>query len=385
MAAIAPCLLVVDDEEAIRSLLARVLNRGGYENVQTAASDREARKLLAAGDIDLVLTDVQMPGSSGLELLTYIHEEMPGIATLLVTGVDDAALADKALALGAYGYMIKPFRQSEVLIGVSNALRRRTLEHENQTQRDQLQETVERRTAQLSDTIVKLELSEKSLLVSRAETINRLAVAGEFRDEETGFHVARMSRYCEILADRCGATELRRTIREASSLHDVGKIGIPDSILLKPGALTREERTAMEAHAGIGHRMLMGSASPLLKLAAEIALTHHEKVDGSGYPQGLSRDKIPQAGRIAGVADVFDALTSNRVYRAAFSVGEAVEMMNKDAGIHFDPDLLSTFWDVLPQVLAVKREYEPGGSAVKGVTLPTGEPAAAASLTSMNA
>ena len=358
MAAAQPCLLVVDDEETIRSLLVRVLKRGGYENVRAASSDEEARELLAEADVDLVLSDVQMPGSSGLELLNYMHDALPGIATLMVTGVDDAALADKALALGAYGYIIKPFRQSEVLIGVSNALRRRALELENQRQRDQLQETVELRTVELSDTIVKLELSEKSLLVSRAETIERLAVAGEFRDEETGFHVARMSRYCEILARRCGDGDLQRTIREASSLHDVGKIGIPDSILLKPGALTPEERTAMEAHAEIGHRILKESASPLLRLAAEIALTHHEKVDGSGYPRGLAGAEIPQAGRIAGIADVFDALTSNRVYRPAFSVEEAVETMTKDAGTHFERDLLSVFWDVLPKVLEVKREYE---------------------------
>ena len=365
MVAVQPSLLVVDDEETIRSLLVRVLKRGGYENVQSAASDADARELLVADDVDLVLSDVQMPGSSGIELLNYMHDEFPRIATLMVTGVDDAALADQALALGAYGYIIKPFRQSEVLIGVSNALRRRTLELENQTQRDQLQETVERRTAQLSDTIVKLELSEKNLLVSRAETIERLAVAGEFRDEETGFHVARMSRYCEILAGRCGDAQLRTAIREASSLHDVGKIGIPDSILLKPGALTPDERTIMEEHARIGHRILKESASPLLKLAAEIALTHHEKVDGSGYPQGLVGDEIPLAGRIAGIADVFDALTSNRVYRPAFSVEEAVEMMKKDAGTHFEPDLLETFWEVLPEVLAVKREYEPDQSVLQ--------------------
>ena len=373
-------LLVVDDEETIRSLLVRVLKRGGYENVRAAASDGEARELLAAADVDLVLSDVQMPGSSGLELLNHMHEEFPGIATLMVTGVDDAGLADKALALGAYGYIIKPFRQSEVLIGVRNALLRRDLELENQAQRDQLQETVERRTVELSDAIVKLELSEKNLLASRAETIERLAVAGEFRDEDTGVHVARMSRYCEILANRSGNDELGRTIREASSLHDVGKIGIPDSILLKPGALSSEERTAMEEHARIGHRILKESASPLLQLAAEIALTHHEKVDGSGYPQGLAGDEIPQAGRIAGVADVFDALTSNRVYRPAFSVKEAIAMMKRDAGTHFDPDLLTTFWDVLPEVLAVKQEYDPEGLAVdeRSATVALGEPAVTA-------
>jgi putative two-component system response regulator len=352
-----PNLLIVDDEKAIQALLVRVLNRGGYGNVRTASSADEARGFFAAENLDLVLVDFQMPGDSGLELLHEMHDTMPGVATLMVTGVDDAELADKALALGAYGYIIKPFRQSEVLIGVSNALRRRELELENQQHRDLLKETVKSRTAELWETIVKLELSERSVRTSRAETIERLAVAGEFRDEETGLHVARMSRYCEILARRCPNEELHNTIREPSSLHDVGKIGIPDRILLKPGALLPEERSIMEEHASIGHRILDGSADPLLRLAAEIALTHHEKFDGSGYPRGLVGDEIPLPGRIAGIADVFDALTSDRVYRRSFSLPDAIDIMKQDSGAHFDPALLAMFWAVLPQVLVVRDEY----------------------------
>jgi putative two-component system response regulator len=165
-----------------------------------------------------------------------------------------------------------------------------------------------------------------------------------------------MSRYSEILAERCAPDELCRQIREASSLHDVGKIGIPDRVLLKPGPLTRDERMVMEEHPLIGYRILGGSDSPLLKLAAEIALTHHEWVDGSGYPNGLSGEAIPLAGRISAIADVFDALTTNRVYRRSFPLVEAVEIMKKESGTHFDPDLLSAFWEVLPQVLAVEHE-----------------------------
>jgi putative two-component system response regulator len=354
---IQPNLLVVDDEEAIQGLLKRILRRAGYENVRTASSTEEARRSLATVATDLVLTDMQMIGGSGLELLMYVHDAMPGVATLMVTGNDDAVLADKALSLGAYGYIIKPFRESEVLIGVSNALRRRHLEIENQSQRDHLEETVKLRTADLSEAIKLLELSERSVRVSRTETIDRLAVAGEFRDEETGLHVARMSRYCQILARACGAKSLVSSIQEASSLHDVGKIAIPDSVLLKPGALTPEERKHMELHAEIGHRILDGSESPLLELAAEIALTHHEKVDGSGYPNRLLGDEIPLSGRIAGIGDVFDALMSDRVYRKAFPLPRVMEMMKKDAGTHFDADLLTTFWDVLPEVLAVRTEY----------------------------
>jgi putative two-component system response regulator len=349
-------VLVVDDEEMLKTTLVRLLTNAGCGKVSTASSGDEARTLLAAEDIDLILTDMQMPGGSGIELLTYVHDTMPTVATLMVTGVDDANLANKALALGAYGYIIKPFRQSEVLIGVSNALRRRHLEIENMAHRDRLEEIVKERTTDLWAAIVKLETAEKDVLTSRTETIERLAVAGEFRDEDTGFHVARMSKYCEILARAAGEENLAATIREASCLHDVGKIGVPDGILLKPGPLLPGERATMQKHAEIGYAILSGSASPLLNLAAEIAITHHERFDGAGYPNHLAGDAIPLAGRMAGIADVFDALTSNRVYRKAFPLMEAVEMMKEEAGAHFDPDLLSTFWDVLPEVLAIELE-----------------------------
>ena len=352
-------VLIVDDEDVMQVMLLRILKGAGCRQILTASSGAEARSLLETEQIDLILTDMQMRGESGIELLAYVHDRMPGVATLMVTGADDARLADKALALGAYGYIIKPFRQSEVLIGVSNALRRRQLEIENQARRDHLEATVKERTADLWSAINKLEGAEKDVRTSRTETIERLAVAGEFRDEDTGFHVARMSKYCEILAQALGERELAEWIREASSLHDVGKIGVPDHILLKPGALSSEERSIMERHAEIGHLILTGSDSPLLMLAAEIAITHHERFDGSGYPNKLAGSDIPLAGRIAGIADVFDALTSNRVYRKAFPLVETVEMMKKDSGTHFDPDLLSVFWDVLPEVLSI--EFSPAG------------------------
>lgn len=312
--------------------------------------------------VDLVLTDMQMPGGSGLALLEQIHEIKAEVATLMVTGTDDPELAERALALGAYGYIIKPFRQSELVIGVSNALRRQALERENRHYREKLEAKVKARTAELWEAIVRLETAGKSLRVSRTETIERLAIAGEFRDQETGFHVARMSWYCEIIARGCADEKLRSEIRDASSLHDVGKIGIPDDILLRPGPLSSEERSTMQEHTEIGHCILRGSDSPLLELAAEIALTHHEKVDGTGYPRQLEGDAIPLAGRIAAIADVFDALTSDRVYRARFQLMEAIEMMKKEAGTHFDADLLSIFWEHLPEVLGIQEEYrsEPG-------------------------
>ncbi len=359
-----PCVLIVDDEEVMQTLLTHVLRAAGFHNLMTASSVAEARCALSVHDVDLVLTDMQMPESSGLELLQHVHESAPGTATLMVTATDDPDLAEQTLAMGAYGYIIKPFRHSDVVIAVRNALRRQALERENRVYREHLEETVKARTAELWGAVVRLESAEKSLRVSRRETIERLALAGEYRDEETGSHVARMSWYCEILARGCGDEALRSDIREASCLHDVGKIGISDDILLRPGPLSVDERLVMQQHTEIGHCILRGSDSPLLELAAQIALTHHERCDGTGYPRGLGGDAIPLAGRIAAIADVFDALTSDRVYRPRFPLMEAIEMMKRESGRHFDPDLLSIFWERLPEVLAVQEEYrsEPRGT-----------------------
>lgn len=351
-------ILVVDDEKLIQDLLIRILQRGSYRNVKVASSTERASKLLETEHFDLILTDILMPGTSGIELLSYVHQSHPDIATLMISGANDERLAEKALSLGAYGYIIKPFRPNEVLIGVKNALRRQSLELENRTYRGQLEAKVELRTEDLSQALAKLQLAEKGVRSARTETIKRLAIAGEFRDEDTGRHVMRMSRFCEILALAVGVDdEFAESIREAGSLHDLGKIAIPDHILLKPGPLSAEERSVMETHAAIGHRMLSGSESPLLELAAEIALTHHEKLDGTGYPEGLAGESIPLSGRVAAIADVFDALTTDRVYRPAFPLAKAADMMKKDSGRHFDPDLLALFWDLMPRVLEIRDDY----------------------------
>ena len=196
------------------------------------------------------------------------------------------------------------------------------------------------------DLIVWLQRSEDELRRSRAETIARLAHAAEFRSLETAVHVERMSRYCATLAARVGFSEERiELIRVASTLHDIGKIAIPDQVLLKPGPLTRKERRVMMRHAEIGHELLSGSASEVLELAALVALNHHERFDGSGYPRGLAREDIPVEGRIAAVADVFDALISSRVYRPALPLPEALGIMREGRGSHFDPEILDLFLD----------------------------------------
>lgn len=353
----ATSILVVDDEESVQRVLARVLDGGGYTTVTTVSSSEEARTLLAAGGVDVVLTDMQMPGGSGLDLLRYIHDSLPHVATLVVTGDDNADLADAALDLGAYGYLVKPFRRSEVLINVSNATRRRTLELENAEHREHLQSMVKERTEELWTMVQAVERREEDLRVSREDTIQRLSMAAEFRDDETACHIRRMSRYCGLLASWMGMDRERcEMIRTASIMHDIGKIGIPDTILLKPGKLTSAEYQFIQQHAEFGHRILAGATSELLELAATIALTHHEKWDGSGYPEGLGKEKIPLEGRIAAVADVFDALTTDRVYRKAFTLPQAIAIMKQGRGSHFDAKLLDLFIAHLDEILVVAEE-----------------------------
>jgi putative two-component system response regulator len=349
-------VLLVDDEDSALRTLARLLKRHGYD-CTTASSAEEAWKVLKTHRFALILSDVNMPGDSGLELLERVAAVYPETATVMVTGMDDRKLAEKALMMGAYGYVIKPYQSNELLINVSNALRRRTLEIENRAHRERLEFMVKDRTKELWNALTGLEQAHKEIRFSQEETVEKLSVAAEFKDDDTAQHIHRMSRYCGMLAGKAGFdTERRELLRLAAVMHDVGKIGVPDNILMKPGKLTDEQLFVMKQHADMGHRILDRSRSELLQLAAKIALTHHEWWDGSGYPNGLSGTDIPIEGRIAAIADVFDALTSNRVYRKAFHLGEAVDIMMAERGTHFDPELLDLFLDSMDQIVMIRAE-----------------------------
>jgi putative two-component system response regulator len=350
-------LLIVDDEEALRRWAERVLNGSGYA-CAGAGDVASAREQLKRAPYQLVLLDVNMPGESGMQLLTDIRSNHPTCAVVMVTGEDSTELALTAIEHGAFGYMIKPVAAGELLINVANALHRRRLELETRRLTRRLQATAAERGELLEDAMQELQLSETKVWASQAETIFRLARLVEFRDEETGHHLQRMSAFCEILARHAGLTEPEcELIRLASQLHDVGKVAIPDSILLKHGKLTPAEFEIIKSHAETGYRMLSGSVSEVVQMGASIARTHHEWWDGSGYPRALAGEEIPLEGRIAAVADVFDALTSDRVYRSAFPFAAAIEMMQGERGTHFEPALLDAFVASLPEVEAVRGAY----------------------------
>jgi putative two-component system response regulator len=350
-------LLIVDDDEAVRRWEERVVKDNGY-SCDGATDAEDARGHLQRGEYQLALLDVNMPGDSGLELLRQIRREHPEVAVVMVTGEDSTELAMTAIELGAFGYLVKPVGPGELIINVATALHRRGGEAQAYRRMLRMQEEAQLRSEELAQALQNLELSEKEIWASQAETIFRLARLVEFRDEETGHHLHRMSSYCETLARTIGVEpEGCERIRLASQLHDVGKVAVPDSVLLKRGKLTPPEFEVIKGHSEIGHRMLAGSASEIVQLGARIALTHHERWDGGGYPRGLAGEEIPLEGRIAAVADVFDALTSDRVYRAALPARTALRMMREERGRHFDPELLDAFLEVLPEIEQTRRRY----------------------------
>ena len=353
------CILIVDDAPANVRLLEKLLEADGYTNIVSTTDPTTVLRLCAQKEPDLIITDLRMPLVDGFELLTRIRETFADggyLPVLVLTADGDDAAKEKSLKLGANDFLTKPFNRTEVLLRVKNLLETRALHQELRDYNQDLEAKVKDRTARLWNAVTQLELTEKQVRLSQQETVTRLSIAAEFRDDETARHIRRMSHYCGLLAERVGMDHKRADLlRIASEMHDVGKIGIPDHILLKPGRLTPDERTIIEQHPDIGYRILRDSESELLRVAATVALSHHERVDGRGYPNGLKGDEIRLEARIASIADVFDALTTDRVYRDAMELGRALEIMKEGRGTQFDPEVLDLFFESLDDILEIKR------------------------------
>ena len=342
-------VLIVDPEPGSRMMLLQVLEGAGYR-CEVAPDALSARALVAAEDFQLLVADADLPDESGLDLVAHVLAESSRTATVTVVSLEAPEVADRAIELGTFSYVIKPFTANQVLLAARNALQRRKLELENRAHRETLEQIVRARTAAL-------ERSAQRLKLSREETVRRLSRAVEYRDEETGGHTERMSAYSALLAGKLGLDV--ESIRIASPMHDVGKVALPDHLLLRPGSLNPDERAEMERHTWIGYQILAGSGSALLELGATIALTHHEKWDGTGYPRQLVGSAIPMEGQVAAVADVFDALTSDRPYRKAFSLEETMRTMRAERGKHFDPRLIDLFFENVDQLLEIRDRHTP--------------------------
>lgn len=343
MAEVAERVLCVDDDEQVRSLITRVVSAAGYE-CAGAATTEEARELLSRGAFAVVLCDIELPGESGLDLLAELSHRSPDVAIVMVTGHDAPSVADAAIELGAYGYLTKPFAANDLRIDLANAIHRRRLELERRAYEEMLQATVDMRTVELRETVRKLAASELELRRAYRETVDRLGRAIDFHDCITGAHIERVASRAAAIAREYGFDGVRaELLRLASPLHDIGKIAIPDSLLTKPGPLTPDERKEIERHTEAGHQLLAGSGNELLELAATIARSHHERWDGTGYPHGLAGEEIPIEGRIVAVADVFDAMTSERPYGTKLSAEDARAYIVSESGRAFDPRVVEAF------------------------------------------
>jgi putative two-component system response regulator len=350
-------VLLVDNDAAFRRSSARLLADHGYACLEAANSTEALDVLGTEPNIAAVLCDIQMPTVSGIDLLPQLTKDYPDVAVVMTTVVDDPTVATLAFDLGAFGYVIKPFDDNELLVNLAGALRRRDLESAQRQHVDALEQTIAR-TVMLGKVVDELDVSSRVTLISDEEVIERLSRALSLRDEETGQHIERMSRFCVVLADAVGFTDLPpEAIRLATALHDVGKIGVPDVVLLKPGSLSAEERLSMQRHAQIGYQLLRDSKSDLLRTGADIALSHHEWWDGGGYPRGLQGAEIPEMARIAAIADVFDALTSDRVYRPSLPLDESTAIMGELRGRQFEPRLLDAFFGSMDEISAIREAY----------------------------
>ncbi|MSV29680.1 MAG: response regulator [Bryobacterales bacterium] len=336
-----PRILVVDDEEPFRRLLCECLDGREFQ-VAAAPDGPTALKAIAEDPFDLVICDVNMPGMSGLDLLVEIGKGFPDAGAIMLTGCDDAGMAVTAMRAGALDYIIKPAQPAEILDRVRHALARRNRTREKALHLFLLEETVSQRTVDLTRTL-------SSLNDASQATLGALVAALDARERETHAHSHRVSDYTVHLAELLGIEdEDLAVVQRGAMLHDIGKIGISDSILLKPGELTEEEWAEMKRHPRIGAWILEGVAS--LRPASSIVLAHHERFDGGGYPRNLAGGKIPPGARIFAVADSFDAMTSDRPYRKGANYNQARAEIVRNSGSQFDPAVVECFLSVDPAV-----------------------------------
>ena len=341
-------ILMVDDQEFNISLLERILRRSGFTQLRSTMDPLQMRELLEAFDPDIVLLDMHMPGLDGIEALALIHEHAGSggyLPVLMLTADTTPEAKQRGLQAGVNDFLTKPYDRTEVVLRINNLLKTRFLHIQLQQQNNSLEERVQERT--------------KELQQAKAEILQLLGRASEYRDDMTGRHTQRVGQLSGLIAEQLGMSRFQvEQIRMAAPLHDIGKIGVPDEILLKPGRFEPAEFERMKMHTSIGAGILEGSFFDVLKLAGVIALCHHEKWDGTGYPRGLKGEEIPLEARIVALADFYDALTHERPYKSAWTPEETLAEVECQRGAHFDPQVVDALLSVHDAYLAVHTNIE---------------------------
>lgn len=345
-------ILAIDDEPANIQLLEGLLRREGYTKVKSVMDSRQVLPQFTTFEPDLILLDLMMPHLDGFAVLKQLTPRIPQetyLPILILTADISRETKQKALSCGARDFLTKPFDITEVLLRIKNLLETRFLHQQLQNQNHLLDTRVQERTHEL----------EKA----RIEVLERLALAAEYRDDVTGEHTLRVGEMSAVVARALKLPEDRvELIRRAAPMHDIGKIGISDAILLKPGRLTAEEFEVMKTHTTIGAKIQSGSSSPVLQMAEVIALSHHEKWDGTGY-LGLAGEAIPYESRIVAVNDVFDALVNVRPYKPAFSREQALNIIREGSGTAFDPDVVRGFFSQIDEIFRIQAALKAPASA----------------------
>jgi putative two-component system response regulator len=339
-------ILIVDDQMTNILLLESILQNAGYTKIHFTQDPTKVVSFVKELNPDLICLDIRMPQLNGFQVMGQLKiiQKNTYLPILVLTSEEDRETRLRALESGAKDFLHKPFDKIEVLIRIRNLLEASLLNRIIMLQKETLEETVQVRTQQLKET--------------QLEIVHRLAQAAEHRDNETGSHIVRMSNYALILGRACGMNEEECDILfHATPMHDVGKLGIPDRVLLKPGKLDADEWEIMKQHTVIGAQLLSNSQSPVIQMGEIIALTHHERWDGSGYPNRLSGEDIPLAGRICAIVDVFDALSSKRCYKEPWPLEKVMEELRSLSGIQFDPRLIEMFDELLPVIMDVQRTH----------------------------
>lgn len=347
-------VLIVDDTEINVVLFAALIKKLGDCEVKTFFSAPDGLAWAQTNDLDLVIVDYMMPELDGIEFISRLREDpsKDGLPILMVTANDQAHVRYRALDAGATDFLTKPVDKIEFLARANNMLAL-----------SEVRRKLSDKATWLADEVTK---ATREIVNRERETVLRLSRAAEYRDPETGSHILRMAHYSALIARGLGlSAEDQNLLLEAAPMHDIGKVGIADNILLKPGRLTPEEFTIMKLHADYGYEILKDSTSAVLQAGAAIALAHHEKFDGSGYPAGLKGEEIPIFSRIVAVADVFDALTSERPYKKAWTLERAVEHIKSESGTHFDPMCVKSFFEHWDEVLSIRERFQDDHDLVK--------------------